>query len=171
MRSTFPVQGTLMILIVSGYLRRIEPARSAAVYPQKLQQNVTITGRNSSIKKLLPIIGVQCSVTCNPYAHRAWRMARGKSFLLSVLRLSAIRNLKSAIRSPLQAMRLPWTGSGHLRTSSVLWPWPGIRQRKFRNRGITPHQSRLPPPRLSGGPRRGRPGRRQDRQRIFPDRP
>ena len=53
MRSTFPVQGTLMILMVSGYLRRIEPARSAAVYPQKLQQNVTITGRNSSIKKLL----------------------------------------------------------------------------------------------------------------------
>ena len=62
MRSTFPVQGTLIILIVSGYLRRIEPARSAAVYPQKLQQNVTITGRNSSIKKLLPKPHMLCFV-------------------------------------------------------------------------------------------------------------
>jgi len=44
MTSTFPVQGTRMIRIVSGYLRRIEPARSAAVYPQKLQQKAIITG-------------------------------------------------------------------------------------------------------------------------------
>jgi hypothetical protein len=34
MRSTFPVQGRQIIRILLGYWRRIEPARSAAVYPQ-----------------------------------------------------------------------------------------------------------------------------------------
>jgi len=44
-----PVQGIRIILMFPGYLRRMEPARSAAVYPQKLQQKAIITGSKAFI--------------------------------------------------------------------------------------------------------------------------
>ena len=43
-----PVHGTRMILMSDGYCNLIEPARSAAVYPQKLQQNAMMIGSKSS---------------------------------------------------------------------------------------------------------------------------
>ncbi len=49
--STLPVQGTRIIIILAGYCNRMEPARSAAVYPQKLQQNEIIIGSKSSAIK------------------------------------------------------------------------------------------------------------------------
>ena len=45
--STFPVQGTRIILMFGEYDSRMEPARSAAVYPQKLQQKAMMIGLNS----------------------------------------------------------------------------------------------------------------------------
>ncbi len=53
MRSTFPVHGTRMILMFEGYVSRMEPARSAAVYPQKLQQNEMMIGSNGWLIGLL----------------------------------------------------------------------------------------------------------------------
>jgi hypothetical protein len=55
-RSTLPVQGTRMIWMSVGYCSRIEPARSAAVYPQKLQQKAMMIGSKSSPMENLPAL-------------------------------------------------------------------------------------------------------------------
>ncbi len=49
MMSTFPVHGTSTILMFAGYSSLMEPARSAAEYPQALQQKAIIIGLKSSV--------------------------------------------------------------------------------------------------------------------------
>jgi len=60
MMSTFPVQGTIIILIFAGYSSRIEPARSAAEYPHALQQKAIIIGLKSSAILIPPISVAVC---------------------------------------------------------------------------------------------------------------
>jgi hypothetical protein len=78
--STFPVHGTLTILPFDGYCNRIEPARSAAVYPQKLQQNAMIIGSKFSL-----IFFSRLKITLQQAAVRLRRIPR-KEFNQSIIR-------------------------------------------------------------------------------------